>query len=89
MRMGRYGIGLLAALFGSPTVLAAPSRVVSAAAPAIAPIADVRSEVPVYSYGHSHPGYRSRGKQARPRKRPNRLHISRRVRRSHRRSKAA
>lgn len=32
---------------------------------------------------------RSRGKQARPRKRPNRLHISRRVRRAHRRSKAA
>ena len=33
--------------------------------------------------------YRSRGKQGRPRKRPNRRHISRRVRRSHRRSKAA
>ena len=89
MRMGRYGIGLLAAQFGSPTILAAPSRVVSAAEPAIAPIADIKSEVPTYSYGHSHPGYRSRGKQARPRKRPNRRHISRRVRRSHRRSKAA
>jgi len=37
----------------------------------------------------SHPGIRSKGKQARPRKRPNRRHVSRRVRRSHRRSKAA
>lgn len=38
---------------------------------------------------YPHPGYRSKGKQAKPRKRSNRRHISRRVRRAHRRAKAA
>lgn len=89
MRMGRYGFGLLAALFGSPTLLAAPLAVTSAASPAIAAKPGRKSEVPAYYSGHSHPGYRSKGKQARPRKRSNRLHISRRVRRAHRPSKAA
>ncbi|MGB3317477.1 MAG: hypothetical protein WBA75_00430 [Sphingopyxis granuli] len=70
-------------------MMAAPAPILLAPSPAIAARPGRKSEDPAYSYGHSHPGYRSKGKQARPRKRPNRLHISRRVRRAHRRSKAA
>lgn len=75
------GLGLISSI-GAALGMAAPPRPM--------PIIDEylhlfrsRNSIP------SHPGYRSRGKQARPRKRPNRRHISRRVRRSHRRSKAA
>lgn len=65
----------------------------SANAPAKAKTADPAPEGPVrrraFDGYSTEPGYRSKGKQAKPRKRSNRRHISRRVRRAHRRSKAA
>jgi hypothetical protein len=82
-------MGFLAALFGSPAIMIAPAAIPLAVAPAIATKPGRKLKAPASFYGHSHPGYRSRGKQARPRKRSNRRHISRRVRRAHRRSKAA
>jgi hypothetical protein len=85
MRLGHWGMSLFS-LLASPAMAAAP------AGPAIQGRSGTFfvDELP-WRRGsrHPHPGYRSRGKQARPRKRSNRLHISRRVRRAHRRSKAA
>jgi hypothetical protein len=83
-------MSLLGALFGMP-VLAAPSPQPheEPPPPVKKPTGRRASAVYVDEYVNRSPGYRSRGKQARPRKRPNRLHISRRVRRAHRRSKAA
>lgn len=80
--------GLLAAMMAAPAIgmaRAAPAAIAEASEPA--PEIKVRRGIPT-AYA-SHPGYRSKGKQAKPRKRPNRRHISRRVRRAHRRSKAA
>lgn len=83
MRMGLWGLSLASALFAAPA-MAAPSATQARSGSFFI------DEWPhILGSRHSHPGYRSRGKQARPRKRSNRRHISRRVRRAHRRSKAA
>lgn len=84
----RMFYGLLPAMWAAPAVAmtrAAPAAIAQPSEPA--PEAKVRRGIPTaYS---SFPGYRSRGKQAKPRKRSNRRHISRRVRRAHRRRVAA
>lgn len=87
MRGGVFGLSLLSALFAMPAVTAAPVTI-SAPMPAIKPKGR-RASVFLDEYVDRNPGYRSRGKQAKPRKRSNRRHISRRVRRAHRRAKAA
>jgi hypothetical protein len=83
MRMGHWGLSLASALFAAPAMAAAPAIQGRSGSFFV-------DEWPlILGSHHSHPGYRSRGKQARPRKRSNRRHISPRVRRAHRRSKAA
>jgi hypothetical protein len=81
-------LGLAMAAMCAPALgmaRAAPAAIAEASV--AVPDVKVRRGIPTaYS---SHPGYRSKGKQAKPRKRPNRRHISRRVRRAHRRAKAA
>lgn len=87
MRMRNLGLSLLSVLFAMPAMPAMPAM---AAAPAIrttGPFIDEYTRL--FGSRRSHAGYRARGKPARRRSRPNRLHISRRVRRAHRRSKAA
>lgn len=81
MRMRNLGLSLLSVLFAMPAMAAAP------AIRTTGPFIDEYTHL--FGSRHSHPGYRGRGKPARRRARPNRLHISRRVRRAHRRSKAA
>ncbi|MBU7589235.1 MAG: hypothetical protein KAF42_08490 [Sphingopyxis terrae] len=76
------GLGLISSI-GAALGMAASPHPMPTIIDEYLPLFRSRNSIP------SHPGYRSRGKQARPRKRPNRRHISRRVRRSHRRSKAA
>ena len=82
--MRRWGMGLLGALFAMP-VLAAPASGIGGRSGTFL-IDEYRG---LLGSRYSHPGYRNKGKPARRRSRPNRLHVSRRVRRKHRRSKAA
>lgn len=80
--MGMRALGFVMALLGTP--MAAPP----VAMPDPSAFMPSRHSFAAIHY-RTNGTYRSRGKQARPRKRSNRRHISRRVRRAHRRSKAA
>lgn len=87
MRSRMLGLSFLSALFAMPAMAAAPMSLTSTM-PANKSERR-RASIFVDEYVDRNPGYRARGKQAKPRKRSNRLRISRRVRRAHRRSRAA
>lgn len=89
MRRSLFGLGLAAMMLGGPIAVgaAAPQRD-QAMLPAGAPVRRVSRNERLRSLGWYKP-CRSRWKAVRPKKRSNRLHVSARTRRKHRRARRA
>ncbi len=86
----RGGFALIASMVASMALAAPVGPEMRATLEAASPTASRPAKRRVQRYtAASSPRYRSKAKAARRVLKPNRLHVSRRVRRKHRRSKAA